>query len=167
MDILPSFSPSRSWLVSIIMVLTLVLSGFVLVIGNDVGVDAEDGEDVTISNDVPLLAPGQRTGTHNLNQKPPEYMAYASEYYFGGVMEKCDINELCSPQTLRAVRDAAGAAIIAERHGMDESLGHHVDAHVLSIWIPYRSTEYRDSYETTRFARDTSWDEFLKAANIL
>ncbi len=82
-------------------------------------------------------------------------------------LEKCDINELCDPGTLRQVRDAAGAAIIAERHGTDESQGHHVDAHGLSIWIPYRSTEYRDSYETTRFARDTSWDEFLKAANIL
>ncbi|NIP17038.1 MAG: hypothetical protein GWM87_01865, partial [Xanthomonadales bacterium] len=45
--------------------------------------------------------------------------------------------------------------------------GHHVDAHGLSIWIPYRSTEYRDSYETTRFAQDTSWDEFLQAANLI
>jgi len=82
-------------------------------------------------------------------------------------LEKCDIKELCSSDTLRQVRDAAGAAIIAERHGTDESLGHHVDAHGLSIWIPYRSTEYRDSYETTAFARDTSWDEFLKAANLI
>ncbi|MCK5415009.1 MAG: hypothetical protein KAJ35_06490 [Thermoplasmata archaeon] len=82
-------------------------------------------------------------------------------------LEKCDIKELCNSDTLRQVRDAVGAAIIAERHGTDESLGHHVDAHGLSIWIPYRSTEYRDSYETTAFARDTSWDEFLKAANLI
>jgi hypothetical protein len=82
-------------------------------------------------------------------------------------LEKCDINELSSPATLRQVRDAAGAAIIAERHGTDESLGHHVDANGLSIWIPYRFTEYRDTYESTAFARDTSWDEFLKAANLI
>jgi hypothetical protein len=82
-------------------------------------------------------------------------------------LEKCNINELCSSTTLREVRDAAGAAIIAERHGTDESMGHHVDAHGLSIWIPYRSTEYRDTYEGTRFAQDTSWDEFLRAANLI
>jgi hypothetical protein len=82
-------------------------------------------------------------------------------------LDKVDIYKLCDETTLSKVRDAAGAAIIAERHGTDESLGHHVDAHGLSIWIPYRSTEYRDTYETTAFAKDTSWDEFLRAANLL
>ncbi len=82
-------------------------------------------------------------------------------------LDKCDIRGLCEDSTLDEVRAAAGAAILAERHGTDESLGHHVDAHGLSIWLPYRSTEYRDSYETTAFAQDTSWDEFLKAVNIL
>jgi hypothetical protein len=82
-------------------------------------------------------------------------------------LDKCDIRGLCEDSTLNEVRDAAGAAILAERHGTDESLGHHVDAHGLSIWLPYRSSEYRDSYETTSFAQDTSWDEFLKAVNLL
>ncbi len=82
-------------------------------------------------------------------------------------LDKCNVHELCEQQTLDRVRTAAGNAIIAERHGTDESLGHHVDAHGLSIWLPYRSTEYRTSYETLRFAQDTSWDEFLKAVNIL
>jgi hypothetical protein len=82
-------------------------------------------------------------------------------------LDKCDIHELCSESTLDEVRQAASTAIIAERHGTDEALGQHVDANGLSIWLPYRSTEYRDSYEDLRFAHDTSWDEFLKAVNIL
>jgi hypothetical protein len=82
-------------------------------------------------------------------------------------LEKVQVNELCSQTTLDRVKVAADAAIMAERHGTDEAQGHHVDANGLSIWLPYRSTEYRDSYETTSFARDTSWDEFLKAVNLL
>ena len=81
--------------------------------------------------------------------------------------ETCDINQLCQPTTLRQVRDAASAAIIAERHGTDEAKGQHVDAHGLSIWLPYRYTEYRDTYESTRFAQDTSWDEFLQTVNMM
>jgi hypothetical protein len=82
-------------------------------------------------------------------------------------LDKCDIHELSSETTLARVRETAAAAIIAERHGTDEAQGHHVDANGLSIWLPYRSTEYRTSYETTSFARDTSWDEFLRAVNLL
>ena len=82
-------------------------------------------------------------------------------------LEKCDINQLCQPTTLRQVRDAASAVIIAERHGTDEAKGQHVDAHGLSIWLPYRYTEYRDTYESTRFAQDTSWDEFLQTVNMM
>jgi hypothetical protein len=82
-------------------------------------------------------------------------------------LDKCDIRELCEQSTLDQVRDAAGAAILKERHGTDESLGHHVDAHGLSIWLPYRSTMYRDTYEERKFAQDTSWDEFLQAVNVM
>lgn len=82
-------------------------------------------------------------------------------------LDKCNINELCEASTLDQVREAAAAAIIAERHGTDEAKGQHVDAHGLSIWLPYRSTEYRDTYEDRKFAQDTSWDEFLRAVNLL
>ena len=54
-------------------------------------------------------------------------------------------------------------AIMHERHGTEESLGHHVDSHGMSIWLPFRTQEYRESYELTAFALDTNWDEFLRA----
>jgi hypothetical protein len=77
-------------------------------------------------------------------------------------LEKCDIHQLCERATLDAVRAAAEACIVAERHGTDSSQGQHVDAHGMSIYLPYRSEEYRASYETRAFAMDTSWDEFLR-----
>lgn len=77
-------------------------------------------------------------------------------------LAKCDLHELCEQSTLDAVRAAAEACILAERHGTDASQGHHVDAHGMSIYLPYRSEEYRASYETRAFAMDTSWDEFLR-----
>jgi hypothetical protein len=92
MDILSSFSLGRNWFLSMIMVLLLVLSGFVLIIGDDTAVEADDGADGSTSNDVLALAPGQRGGDHRLADTPPEYLAYASEYYFGGIMEVIDIN---------------------------------------------------------------------------
>ena len=82
-------------------------------------------------------------------------------------LDKCDIYELCQEATLDAVRVAHSAAVIKERHGTDEAQGHHVDAHGLSIWFPYRSTSYRASYEDISFALDTSWDEFIRAVNLL
>jgi hypothetical protein len=82
-------------------------------------------------------------------------------------LEKCNVRELCSQETLDAVKAAASAVIIAERHGTDEAIGQHVDANGLSIWLPYRSTEYRTTYELLRFSQDTSWDEFLRAVNLL
>ena len=78
-------------------------------------------------------------------------------------LEKCRAHPLCEKATLDAVKLAASAAILAERHGTDASQGQHVDAHGLSIWLPYRSTEYRPSYDTRAFAMDTSWDEFLRS----
>ena len=77
-------------------------------------------------------------------------------------LEKCAAHPLCEQSTLDAVKSAFGACVIAERHGTDASQGQHVDAHGMSIYLPYRSEEYRASYETRAFAMDTTWDEFLR-----
>ncbi len=77
-------------------------------------------------------------------------------------LEKCRARPLCEQGTLDAVRAAFEACIVAERHGTDASQGQHVDAHGMSIYLPYRSEEYRASYETRAFAMDTTWDEFLR-----
>ncbi len=82
-------------------------------------------------------------------------------------LDKCDIHELCQEATLDEVRVAHSAVVIKERHGTDPAQGHHVDAHGLSVWFPFRSTEYRASYEDQAFAQDTSWDEFIRAVNLL
>jgi len=46
-----------------------------------------------------------------------------------------------------------------------ESGSGHPDAHGISIYIPYRSSEYNSQYEETLFAKDTQWDEFIKAVH--
>jgi hypothetical protein len=43
--------------------------------------------------------------------------------------------------------------------------GGHPDAHGVSIYIPYRSSEYNPAYEEIQFAQDTEWDEFLKSVH--
>ena len=48
-----------------------------------------------------------------------------------------------------------------------DDTGGHPDAHGISIYIPYRSSEYNRDYEDIQFARDTQWDEFIKAVHWL
>lgn len=43
--------------------------------------------------------------------------------------------------------------------------GGHPDAHGVSIYIPYRSASYNSQYQDIMFARDTNWDEFLRAVH--
>ena len=43
--------------------------------------------------------------------------------------------------------------------------GGHPDAHGISIYIPYRSSEYNPAYEEIQFAQDTQWDEFIKSVH--
>ena len=52
--------------------------------------------------------------------------------------------------------------IVKENHGESGVEKKHVDAHGISIYIPYRSSEYNEQYEEIDFAQDTHWDEFLK-----
>ncbi|MFW3146898.1 MAG: FG-GAP and VCBS repeat-containing protein, partial [Thermoplasmatota archaeon] len=49
--------------------------------------EIDTGQNTALSSN-----PQLRTGEHNLNEYPAEYFAYADNYYFGGVMEKIDIN---------------------------------------------------------------------------
>jgi hypothetical protein len=61
------------------------------------------------------------------------------------------------------VKTAVDTAVIFERHGNDPTEGDHVNAHGLSIYMPQRSTEYNNKYDNIDFAKDTEWDEFIKA----
>lgn len=72
---------------------------------------------------------------------------------------------LCSEGTAREVKNRLDDVIVGCVHGNDRTLGEHPDAHGLSIYIPYRMTEYMPSYESTRFAQESLWDEFLKDVN--
>jgi hypothetical protein len=63
----------------------------------------------------------------------------------------------------KAVMDLVDQVIMLYRC-VDES-GGHPDAHGISIYIPYRSSEYNPKYEEIQFAQDTNWDEFLKSVH--
>ena len=62
-----------------------------------------------------------------------------------------------------AVKRAVDNAVIFERHGSDPSQGDHVNAHGLAIYMPQRISEYNENYNTIDFAKDSEWDEFIKA----
>ncbi|MGA1849098.1 MAG: clostripain-related cysteine peptidase [Thermoplasmatota archaeon] len=53
--------------------------------------------------------------------------------------------------------------IMLFRNTLDD--GGHPDAHGVSIYIPYRSSSYNPAYEDVEFARDTQWDEFIRAVH--
>ncbi|HWQ19517.1 MAG TPA: clostripain-related cysteine peptidase [Methanotrichaceae archaeon] len=55
------------------------------------------------------------------------------------------------------VMDKVKAAVLLEAHGSA-----HAQAHGISIYLPETSTNYLLSYEGTRFAIDTHWDELLR-----
>ncbi len=62
-----------------------------------------------------------------------------------------------------AVKRAVDNAVIIECHGSDPTQGDHPNAHGLAIYMPQRISEYNDIYDTIDFAKDTQWDEFIKA----
>ena len=69
---------------------------------------------------------------------------------------------LCSAETARSVKERLDNVVVACVHGDSEAAGEHPDAHGLSVYLPYRGTEYQPDYEFTRFAQDSMWDEFLR-----
>lgn len=60
------------------------------------------------------------------------------------------------------VMSSIESAVFAERHGNSRLRFDHVDAHGLSIYLPYRKRTYNALYEDLDLAIDTSWDEFIK-----
>ena len=65
--------------------------------------------------------------------------------------------------TAAAVKAAVDSAVIFERHGVDPTQGDHPGSHGLAIYMPQRSNEYNEKYNKIDFARDTEWDEFIRA----
>jgi hypothetical protein len=66
-------------------------------------------------------------------------------------------------KTAAAVKTAVDSAVLAERHGEDPTQGEHPGAHGLAIYMPQRESEYNDNYDLIDFAKETEWDEFIKA----
>ena len=71
-------------------------------------------------------------------------------------------NLLCSQENATRVAELLDDVVVGFVHGNRSQAGEHPDAHGLSIYIPFRSSEYMEEYENTLFAEDTLWDEFLK-----
>ncbi|MEA3560013.1 MAG: VCBS repeat-containing protein, partial [Candidatus Thermoplasmatota archaeon] len=75
--------------------LAMIISGFVAVVGTGGIVQSADAvEEDDSSHSVSALPAGLRQGEYNLDDSPPEYMAYGSgsSRYFGTSMTKVDIN---------------------------------------------------------------------------
>jgi hypothetical protein len=66
-------------------------------------------------------------------------------------------------QTAAEVKTAIDSAVIIETHGVDPTQGEHPGAHGLAIYMPQRNSEYNENYNFIDFAKDTQWDEFIKA----
>jgi hypothetical protein len=79
---------------------------------------------------------------------------YIDLYHFAELIES-DIPSAAS--AAQAVMDNLGNAVYAEAHGSS-----HPKFYGLSIYFPEAEGAYLSSYETTKFAVDTHWDEFLK-----
>ncbi|MGA1873243.1 MAG: clostripain-related cysteine peptidase [Thermoplasmatota archaeon] len=104
-----------------------------------------------------------------------EYFSHQMDWIgYGAVYTNYDIYDFAyqlskaSAGTLRSsysgeIMDAVEDLILLYRNTMDD--GGHPDAHGVSIYIPYRSSEYNPAYEDTQFAKDTGWDEFIKAVH--
>jgi len=82
---------------------------------------------------------------------------------FAYQLSKPSAGLLATGGTCQMVQALVNEVVIALAHGTTASLGEHVDANGISIYIPYRSSEYNPKYEETAFAQDTNWDEFINA----
>lgn len=100
---------------------------------------------------------------------------FSGQFDFLGISSYTNIDlwdfadKISSMTALRDVRDSAAqvktavdTAVIFETHGSDPTQGDHRNAHGLSIYMPQRSSEYNEKYDTIDFAKDTQWDEFIK-----
>ncbi len=65
--------------------------------------------------------------------------------------------------TATAVKSSIDSAVLFECHGVDPTQGEHPGAHGLAIYMPQRLSEYNENYEMIDFAKNTQWDEFIKA----
>ncbi|MCK4717625.1 MAG: hypothetical protein KAT70_03060 [Thermoplasmata archaeon] len=69
---------------------------------------------------------------------------------------------LCNPTTAGRVSTLLDQCVVACAHGEDFRMGEHPDATGMTIYMPYRSTNYNALYDSTRFAGDTTWNEVLR-----
>jgi hypothetical protein len=74
-----------------------------------------------------------------------------------------DLAYMLTKATAGPLRTSVASSVMDGRK-VDSGSG-HPDAHGISIYLPYRSSEYNIQYEETMFAKDTQWDEFLKAVH--
>ncbi|HWQ18405.1 MAG TPA: clostripain-related cysteine peptidase, partial [Methanotrichaceae archaeon] len=108
-----------------------------------------------------------------INVEPGEYAhiqraSIEADYYadtaFGSVdlydfarLVKLYVPDAAVAAAAQNVMDKVKAAVITEAHGKG-----HPNANGISICLPETSADYLLSYEGTRFAADTHWDEFLR-----
>ncbi|MGB3457886.1 MAG: clostripain-related cysteine peptidase, partial [Halobacteriota archaeon] len=82
------------------------------------------------------------------------YSYYIDLYHFA---EKIPLYVPNATAQAQAVMDSMGVAVYEEAHGTSV-----LNDHGLSIYYPRVEGDYLASYDSTAFASDTQWDEFLK-----
>jgi hypothetical protein len=82
------------------------------------------------------------------------YAYYIDLYHFA---EMVDTHVPGATAQAQAVMNSVGVAVYEEAHGTSV-----LNDHGLSIYFPRVEGDYLASYDSTAFASDTQWDEFLK-----
>ena len=83
---------------------------------------------------------------------------YIDLYHFAQLI-KSKVSDATVKDAAQAVMDNINSTVIAE-----DSYD-HPNSHGLSIYFPSSGGAYLSSYDATKFAEDTNWDEFLKSYN--
>jgi parallel beta-helix repeat protein len=82
---------------------------------------------------------------------------YIDLYHFAFLI-KSNVPDATVKATAQSVMNEVNSTVFAEGHGSG-----HPNSHGLSIYFPGSGGDYLTSYEATKFARDTKWNEFLES----
>ena len=87
------------------------------------------------------------------------YPTYIDLYHFAQLI-KSKVSDATVKNAAQQVMNEINNTVFAEEHGSG-----HPNSHGLTIYFPGSGGDYLSSYDATKFAEDTNWDEFLKSYN--
>ncbi|MFA6371239.1 MAG: clostripain-related cysteine peptidase [Methanothrix sp.] len=104
------------------------------------------------------VEPGEHAHIHQAFIEADHYMSQSSvDLYDFARLIKLYVPDTMVRTAAQNLMDNVSATVISESHGND-----YLNSHGISIYLPESSIYYLLSYENTRLARDSHWDEFLR-----